>query len=154
MTTTMLSHVSTQLKTLDPAFPDDYTQGVILCHWSERGRTRITLDGNELYAVLSALPTDMLVAALEKRGMLCTMRAEARSSDKSVTSAAGDNTMPDWAPIVAAALAWWEWHRPLGWTKAQHEAQACINCTKRTDSRLAEACAAYVGGKTDAKRDA
>ena len=75
MTTIMLSHLSTQLKTMDPAFPDDYTQGVILCHWSERGRTRITLDGSELRAVLYALPTDMLVEVLGARSVLCTVGA-------------------------------------------------------------------------------
>lgn len=77
MTTTMLSHVSNQLKTVDPLFPGDYTKGFTLCDWTERGRTRISLDCGELCALLRVLPTDLLAAILGTRGVRCTREGEA-----------------------------------------------------------------------------
>ena len=51
------------------------------------------------------------------------------------------------AVLIAAALAWWEGYRPVGWTEAQHRAQPRINCTSDGAKQLAEACALYVGEK-------
>ena len=75
--TTILSQTSTRLNTVEPLFPDDYARGLILIEWTERGRARTCLDGNELRAVLCELPTDLLIAALGKRGVLCAMVASA-----------------------------------------------------------------------------
>ena len=75
--TTILSQTSTRLHTVEPLFPDDYARGLILIEWTERGRARTCLDGNELRAVLCELPTDLLIAALGNRGVLCAMVASA-----------------------------------------------------------------------------
>ena len=75
MTTTLLSHTSTQLVTVDPLFPGDYAQGLSLCRWTHNGRTMFSLDDSELCGVLRVLPTDMFVAVLGGRGVLCTVGA-------------------------------------------------------------------------------
>ena len=77
MTTTILSQTSTQLKTMEFLFPGDKAHGLVFYDWTERGRTRFSLDCGELCAVLRALPTDLLAAVLVERGVLCTMGGEA-----------------------------------------------------------------------------
>ena len=55
-----------------------------------------------------------------------------------------EHTIPGQTPLCAAALVWWEGHRPLGWTEAEHTAQPRVNCTGSEEALLAETCAAFV----------
>lgn len=41
-----------------------------------------------------------------------------------------------------ALIAWWEDHRPLGWTAEQHRAQPTVNAQRETDKPLMEIAAA------------
>jgi hypothetical protein len=41
-----------------------------------------------------------------------------------------------------ALIAWWEDHRPLGWTAEQHRAQPAVNAQSETDKPLMEIAAA------------
>ena len=77
MTTTILSQTTTQLKTVEPLFPGDYIHGLILIHWTECGRSMLTLDDGELLGLLRVLPAALLVEVLGERGVLCTMGGEA-----------------------------------------------------------------------------
>ena len=75
--TTILSQTAFQLKTAEALFPGDYGQGALLLQWTERGRISLALDPTELRAFLRVLHTDLLVAILGERGVLCTMGGEA-----------------------------------------------------------------------------
>ena len=81
MTTTILSQTPTMLKTMEPSSLDDYAHGLTLIEWTERGRAIQCLEYAELCDLLRALPTNMLIAVLGERNVLCTMDAAAQSSD-------------------------------------------------------------------------
>ena len=51
--------------------------------------------------------------------------------------------------VTDAAIAWWESHRPLGWTLDDHLKTPDVNCTVTTEQELAYAVASIVS-KPDA----
>ena len=43
--------------------------------------------------------------------------------------------------VERAALAWWSYLRPLGWTLDEHLAKPCVNTAGARETRVALACA-------------
>ena len=70
MTSTILSHRPTLLKTMAPLDAGGYAEGLRLtCLLTHVGPGSIELDGAELRAVLRALPTALLLEVLGERGL-------------------------------------------------------------------------------------
>lgn len=66
----ILTNHGTQIKRVRPRFTDDYTEGLALEVYTDRGVGRIELDHDELQRLLKALPTGLLFAALDANPLL------------------------------------------------------------------------------------
>lgn len=54
--------------------------------------------------------------------------------------------------VTAAAINWWESHRPIGWTEEQHCGNAAVNtCTSR-EAALAFEVASLISRRAKLKR--
>ncbi len=68
-TTTILSHTSKQLITVEPHGVRGYTGGAVLAVWTLEGSRTIALDHPALQGLLAVLPTPLLLEALAGRGL-------------------------------------------------------------------------------------
>ncbi|WP_043458857.1 hypothetical protein [Azohydromonas australica] len=89
-------------------------------------------------------PIGMMLDFAYGRGSADSKASGGKPNHSRATSPA--NTAVPLLALAAASQAWWESHRPSGWTLEQHLADPTAGCNSTAQERaLAEAVAHWIG---------